>query len=62
MYTYTTLNLSMLVLDPRTPSRYIMYMHYTMRATTGTWYWYPGGTPLQKSFKIRSWVPSPQMP
>jgi len=23
---------------------------------------YPGGTLLQKSFKIRSWVPSPQMP
>ena len=23
---------------------------------------YPGGTPLQKSLKIRSWVPSPQMP
>ena len=25
-------------------------------------YIYPGGTLLQKSFKIRSWVPSPQMP
>ena len=25
-------------------------------------YIYPGGTLLQKIFKIRSWVPSPQMP
>jgi len=35
---------------------------HTADTGTGTGTGYPGGTPLQKSFKIRSWVPSPQMP
>jgi len=36
-------------------TRYIYYIYIYIHI-------YPGGTPLQKSFKIRSWVPSPQMP